>query len=76
MVVVQVVAALFEYYIVKLSFVFAVDGSSNDQSSDLARTSADLVQLGVSQEPPGGVVVDVAVAAQDLDGVQCHLCGL
>jgi hypothetical protein len=35
--------------------------------SHLAGTGADLVELGVTQEPPGRVVVDVAVAAEQLD---------
>ena len=33
---------------------------------DCSRAGADLVQLGVPQQPPGRVFVDVAVPAQNL----------
>src|SRR5262249_34045408 len=40
---------------------------------DFAGASADLVELGVTQQPPGRIVVDVAVAAEALDGVERDL---
>lgn len=38
-----------------------IEGSANDQPAHLAGASSDLVELGVTQEAPHGVVVDVAV---------------
>src|SRR5580704_3085355 len=42
----------------------------DQHAADLARAGADLVELGVAQEAPGRIVVDVAVAAEALDGVE------
>src|ERR1700742_3317713 len=47
--------------------------AADQHAPDLARPRADLVELGVAQEPPGRIVVDVAVAAEQLDGVERHL---
>jgi hypothetical protein len=42
-------------------------------AADLAGPGADLVELGVAQQAAGRVVVDVAVAAEELDRVERHL---
>src|SRR5512139_962811 len=39
----------------------------DQHAADLARAGTDLVELGVAPDPPGRVVVDVAVAAEALD---------
>jgi hypothetical protein len=36
----------------------------------LGRARADFIKLGIAQQPPGGIIVDVAVAAEQLDRVQ------
>ena len=36
----------------------------------LRGAGADLVQFGVAQQPPGRIVVDVAVAAEQLNGIE------
>lgn len=43
--------------------VHGVEGAPDDEAADLAGARADLVQLRVAQEAPGGVVVDVAVTS-------------
>src|SRR3990170_4220657 len=43
---------------------------SDQHAADFAGAGADLVELGVAQQPPGRIVVDVAVAAEQLDGVE------
>ena len=48
--------------------VLLVEGSADDDPSDLARARANLVQLGVAEDAAGGEVVHVAIAAQDLHG--------
>lgn len=50
-----------------------IEGSANDQPAHLAGASSDLVELGVTQEAPHGVVVDVAVPTETLDPIQSHL---
>eukprot|EP00955_Chlamydomonas_euryale_P054567 355873-Chlamydomonas_euryale.AAC.5 len=35
----------------------------DEEAPDLARARANFVQLGVAQQPPGGVLADVTVAA-------------
>jgi hypothetical protein len=47
---------------------------ADEHAADLTGAGAYLVQLGIPEQPAGGVVVDVAVAAQNLDGIQRHLC--
>ena len=47
--------------------------AADQHAADLAGAGADLVELGVAQQPPGRVVVDVAVAAEDLDRVERDL---
>src|SRR5204863_5942075 len=49
--------------------------SSDQGPADLAGPRPDLVQLGVAQQPAGWKVVDVAVAAQALDGLEGDLGG-
>src|SRR4051794_45617 len=43
---------------------------------DLAGAGADLVKLGVAQDAAGGIIVDIAVAAQALDRLERHPGGL
>jgi hypothetical protein len=49
--------------------------AADQHAADLLRAGADLVQLGIAQQPPGRIIIDVAVAAQALDGLQRHLRG-
>src|SRR5579862_7922680 len=51
------------------------DFAADQHAADFRGAGADLVELGVAQQAPGGVIVDVAVAAQDLHRVQCHAGG-
>src|SRR5579871_5274549 len=44
----------------------------DQHAADLARPGADLVELGVAQQPAGREIVDVAVAAEALDRLQRH----
>ena len=60
--------ALIDHYCLLIpSLVFSIQRPSDDESPDLTGSGPDLVQLGVPQQPPGRVVVDVPVAAQDLE---------
>ena len=52
--------------LLRLLLELCVDGSADDQPSNLGRSGADLVQLGVAQKPTRRVVVDVAVATENL----------
>src|SRR5688500_12143947 len=47
--------------------------TTNQHAADFTGAGADLVKLGITQQPTGRVFVDVAVAAQKLDGVERHL---
>src|SRR3954468_3141009 len=47
--------------------------TADQHAPDFAGAGADLVKLGVTQQPTGRVFVDVAVAAQKLDRVERHL---
>src|SRR6266496_4590077 len=49
---------------------------ADQHAADLAGAGADLVKLGVTQQAPGRIVVDIAVAAEQLDGVERALRGL
>jgi hypothetical protein len=49
-----------------VSFVLAVEGPADDETSHFRRSGTDFVELGVTQEATGRVVVDVTVATQDL----------
>src|ERR1700716_3259891 len=44
--------------------------ASDQHAADLAGAGADLVELGVAQQPAGRIVIDIAVAAEQLDGVE------
>src|SRR5258707_12400941 len=44
----------------------------DQQAADFARSGADLIELGVAQQPAGREIVDVAVAAEALDRLQGH----
>src|SRR5436305_11704940 len=46
--------------------------AADQHAADLAGAGADLVELGVSQQAAGRIVVDVTVAAQQLDRVERH----
>src|SRR4029079_19604379 len=48
---------------------------TDQHAADFGCAGADFVELGVAQQPPGRVVVDVAVAAEKLDGVERALRG-
>src|SRR4051795_5011880 len=50
--------------------------AADQHAADLAGAGADLVELGVAQQAAGRVVVDIAVAAQQLDRVERTLRGL
>src|SRR5258708_30109100 len=52
---------------------FLEDLPPDQHAADFAGPRADLVELGVAQQPPGRIVVDVAVAAEALDGVERQL---
>ena len=49
---------------------FSQNLPSDEHTADFACARADLVELGVAKEPTRGVVVDVAIAAEKLDGVE------
>src|SRR5208282_3946481 len=49
---------------------FLEDLAADQHAADLAGAGADFVELGVAQQPPGRVIVDVAVAAEALDGFE------
>ena len=53
-----------------LSSRFREQLPADQHAPDLARAGADLVELGVAQQAAGRVVVDIAVAAEKLDGVE------
>src|SRR6056297_3230253 len=44
--------------------------AADQHAADLAGARADLVELGIAQQPPGGIFVDVTVAAEDLHRLQ------
>ena len=56
-----------------ISLVFSIQTSSYNQPPHFAGAGSDLIQLGVPQEPAGGVVVDVTVTTEDLNSVQTDL---
>src|SRR5690606_23999469 len=43
---------------------------ADQHSPDFTGAGADLVQLGITQQAASGVVIDIAVAPEDLDGIQ------
>ena len=44
--------------------------AADQPAADLVGARADLIELGIAQQPPGRIVVDVADAAQRLDGLE------
>ena len=56
-----------EILVFELFGVLCIERSSDDQSSDLASSSPNFIQFGISQDTPGRVVVDVAITAKDLE---------
>src|SRR5215831_3107453 len=52
---------------------FAEEFAADQHAADLRGAGADLVELGVPQEPSGREFVDVAVSAEDLDRLQGEL---
>src|SRR5207302_4565170 len=46
------------------------DFAADQHAADFRGAGADLVELGVAQQPAGRVVVDVAITAEDLDRVE------
>src|ERR1700692_819504 len=61
---------------VEEKLVCLVENLPPDQhAADFAGAGADLVELGVAQQAPGRIVVDVAVAAQYLHRVERDLGG-
>src|SRR5580704_12757628 len=46
--------------------------AADEHAADFAGAGADLVELGVAQQPPGRKVVDVTVAAEALDCLERH----
>src|ERR1700724_2274374 len=45
---------------------------ADQHPADFVGPCPDLVELGVAQQPPGRELVDVAVATQALDRLECH----
>src|SRR5580658_4918410 len=46
--------------------------AADQHAADFGSAGTDFVELGVAQQPAGREVVDVAVAAEDLDGFERH----
>ena len=51
--------------------VFGHQFAADQPAADFAGAGADLVELGITQQATGRIVVDVAVATEALDGIQC-----
>src|SRR5258708_16420219 len=49
--------------------------TADQHAADFAGAGADLVEFGVAQQPPGRVIVDIAVAAKQLDAVEPAFLG-
>src|SRR5689334_19448175 len=47
--------------------------AADQHAPDLARAGADLIELGIAQIASRGIIVDVAVAAEELDCVKRDL---
>src|SRR5438105_1382972 len=47
----------------------------NQHAPDFTGPGADLVELGIPQEPTGRIIVGVAVAAEELNGIERQACG-
>src|SRR3974390_1920881 len=46
--------------------------TADQPAADFARAGADFVELGIAQEAPRRIIVDVAIAAQALDRLERH----
>merc|ERR1711879_331751 len=46
--------------------------ASNQHAADLTRTSPDLVELGITQQPTGRVLIDITVPSETLDRLTRH----
>src|ERR1700733_6875655 len=42
----------------------------DQHAADFARPRTDLVKFGIAQQTAGGVIIDIAIAAQGLDGIE------
>merc|ERR1719376_1665478 len=60
----------------RVSFVLGVNCSSNHQFPYLLSSCTDFIKLCVPKESASGVVIDVAISSQDLDGIQANLSAL
>src|SRR5438445_10077964 len=49
------------------------DLAADQPAADFAGAGADLIELGVAQQPAGRIVVDIAVTAKQLQRVERHL---
>src|SRR5690554_2983390 len=59
----------------RVSLLVQEQFATDQHPPDFRRSSPDLIQLRVPQQSAGGVVVDVAVAAEELDGVEGEFGG-
>src|SRR5688572_6149813 len=51
---------------------FLEELAPDQHAPDLARAGADLVELGIAQKPSGRIIIDIAVAAETLHGVEAN----
>src|SRR5260370_1860054 len=42
----------------------------DQHAPDFAGAGADLVEFCITQQPAGGIIIDIAVAAEQLDGIE------
>ena len=49
---------------------------SDQHAPDLASAGADFIEFRVAQQAAGGIVVDVAIAAEQLNRIQRQFCRL
>src|ERR1700749_2365295 len=47
---------------------------ADQHTANFGRAGADFIELGVAQQAAGGVIVDIAVAAEQLDRIERALC--
>lgn len=53
--------------------VFLVQGASDEHSADFAGSSTNLVELRIAHDSASRVIIDVPVAAEDLDRIEADL---
>src|SRR5262245_53370835 len=46
--------------------------ATDQHAPDLARAGADLIKLGVAQQPPGRIIINVSIATEALDRLERH----